>query len=156
MPVGPDELRRTVRRFASGVTIVTVSNDDGCHGMTASSFASVSLTPPMVLVALEESSTTRKIVRATGRFGVNILARDQAELAREFARSGEKPFSMVGYRLVEGVPFLEGAIARLACRTTSVAAGGDHDVFIAEVVAVEDSPGDPLLYYDRNYRAFDG
>ena len=77
MPVGPEEYRRALRRFPSGVTVVTVKRADELHGMTASSFAAVSLQPPMVLVSLEKGSRTRELVLESKIFGVNVLGEGQ-------------------------------------------------------------------------------
>lgn len=152
MSVSPDELKRAVRHFASGVTIVAAVEDDVPHGMTASSFASVSLQPPLVLVSLEEGSRTRALIGTTGRFAVNILRIDQMEIARAFARSGDRSFDALPHTLQDGFAFLDDAIANLGCVTTSVVPAGDHEIFIAEVVATRAAGGDPLVYHDRTYR----
>lgn len=153
MSVTPDEYREAARAFASGVTVVAVLHEEEPHGMTASSFASVSLEPPLVLVSLDRSSRTRALLIEAGRFSVNILAETQSEVARAFASSGDKPFSDIGYSVEHpGAPFLDGAIAMLACTTDNVIAGGDHDIFIGEVTAVRTRPGAPLVYFDQAYR----
>jgi flavin reductase (DIM6/NTAB) family NADH-FMN oxidoreductase RutF len=153
MTVGPEELRSASRRFASGVTIVTVAAGGELHGMTASSFASVSLIPPLVLVCLDKTSRTRTMIGTAGSFAVNVLAHGQEEIARVFAGSGEKTFDALPHRIGPlGAPILEGSIAWLECRTTEVVESGDHDVFIAEVLATGNNPGQPLVYFDRDYR----
>ncbi|MGI8407959.1 MAG: flavin reductase family protein [Actinomycetota bacterium] len=153
----PDDLRTAASRFASGVTVVTTARDGELHGMTASSFASVSLEPPLVLISLDKSSRTRGIVLEVGTFAINILSGEQEEVARAFAVRGDKTFESVPHHLDKsGAPFLNGALASLSCSTVEVVAGGDHDVFIAEVIAVEARPGEPLLYFDRDYRRLSG
>lgn len=153
MSVTSDEYRAAARLFASGVTVVALVHEDGLHGMTASSFASVSLEPPLVLVCLDKSSRTRELLVETGRFAVNVLGEGQEDVAVAFARSGDKPFEEIGHRIDHpGAPFLEGAIAMLACTTDNVVAGGDHDIFIGEVTATEIRPGPPLVYFDQAYR----
>lgn len=154
MTVAPQELRDVVRRFASGVTIVTVAVGEELHGMTASSFASVSLDPALVLVSLDKTSRTRTMIGTAGSFAVNILGHEQEDIARVFARSGDKTFESLPHRIGPlGAPLLEGSIAWLECHTTEVVEGGDHDIFIAEVLASGTSAGAPLVYYDRAYRS---
>ena len=154
MGVSPDEYRDAVRRFASGVTVVTVAVDNELHGMTASSFASVSLDPPLVLVSLDKTSRTRTMIATAGSFAVNVLADGQENVARAFARTGDNKFESLAHRIgPSGAPLLDGTIAWLECRTTDVIDGGDHDVFLAEVLATGGEDGEPLVYYDRGYRS---
>ena len=154
MSVSPEDYKAAGRRFLSGVTIITVAHDDEVHGMTASSFTTVSLDPPLVLVSLERDSTTRKMVVEAEAFAVNILSRDQEEIARSFSQSGPKSFDGIPHHTgPSGAPFLEGALASLACCTTEVVEAGDHDLFIAEVASCEWRDGEPLLYFDRAYRS---
>lgn len=125
--------------------------------MTASSFASVSLDPPLVLISLDKSSRTRGIVLEVGTFAINVLRADQEDVARSFAMQGIKTFESIPHHLdSSGAPFLDEALASLSCRTVEVVAGGDHEVFIAEVIAVEVRSGEPLLYFDRSYRRLSG
>ena len=154
MGVTRDEFREAVRRFASGVTIVTVAIEDELHGMTASSFASVSLDPPLVLVSLDKTSRTRTMIATAGSFAVNVLADEQEDVAHAFSRSGDNKFESLAHRIGPlGAPLLDGTLAWLECRTTKVIDGGDHDVFMAEVLATGGRDGDPLVYYDRDYRS---
>ena len=155
MPVSADDFRAALRRFASGVTVVTVAIGDHLHGMTASSFASVSLEPPLVLVCLSKTSRTRAMIEEKGSFAVNILSEGQAEVARVFARAGVKPFDELPHtRGSDGEPLLDDAIACIECRTNKITAAGDHDVLFGEVMACTTRGGAPLLYYDQTYRGF--
>jgi flavin reductase (DIM6/NTAB) family NADH-FMN oxidoreductase RutF len=154
MPVSEDEFKRALRKFASGVTVVTVAVDGRLHGMTASSFASVSVNPPLILVCLDKASHTRSLMTKDGPFAVNVLGAGQEEVSRAFAERGVKPFDALGHRVGRlGSPLLDGAIAWLECRTTQVVDGGDHDVIIGEVLASELADGAPLVYYDQGYRS---
>ena len=154
MPVGPEEYRQALRRFASGLTVVTVANGAELHGMTASSFAAVSLQPPLVLVSLEKGSRTRELVLEVGSFGVNVLAEGQEAVARGFSRSGHKPFEETEHHFGRtGVPLLGGALAWLECHVDRTIDAGDHDVVIADVLATEAHNGRPLLYFNRGYRS---
>jgi flavin reductase (DIM6/NTAB) family NADH-FMN oxidoreductase RutF len=149
--VDPEEFKAALGRFASGVTVVTVAAEPTLHGMTASSFASVSLEPPRVLVCLDKSSRTRGLL--AGAFAVNILSADQQEIARAFAHAGDKPFGSLSYELGDnGAPLLHGAIAWIECSTSSVVDGGDHDIVVGDVTACRSGSGSPLIYYIRDYR----
>ena len=155
MAVDTEAFRETLKRFASGVTVVTVGADQQLHGMTASSFASVSMDPPLVLVSLSRSSRTHSLVTAKGSFAVNILSAGQEGLARAFAQQGVKPFDALQHHPgeVDGHPLLDGAIGWLECRVSRIIEGGDHDILLGEVLACDSRDGTPLLYYDRTYRA---
>jgi 3-hydroxy-9,10-secoandrosta-1,3,5(10)-triene-9,17-dione monooxygenase reductase component len=154
-PVDPNEYKRALRKFAGGVTIVTVAEGERIHGMTASSFASVSLDPPLILVCLDKLSQTRSLVHASGSFVINILSSDQEEIARAFSLPGTKPFDQLSHRPArDGAPVFDGVIAWLECKTIRIVEGGDHDVIIGEVVACDANEGEPLLYYDQDYRSF--
>jgi flavin reductase (DIM6/NTAB) family NADH-FMN oxidoreductase RutF len=135
------------------VTIVTVAGDE-LHGMTASAFASVSLTPPLVLVCLDKSSRTLTLLRESGAFAVNVLAAGQEDASRAFARPGVKPFASVPHhRGDNGAPVLDGAIAVLECTTYRVFEAGDHELVLGEVTAAVVPGGDPLVFYDGAYRS---
>lgn len=154
MAVDPQAFRNALRRFASGVTIVTVGHNGELHGMTASSFASVSLEPPLILVCLDRESRTRALILEKGSFAVNILSGDQEEVSRSFSRRGIKPFDRLAHRMgTRGDPVLDGAIAWIECRLDQMIEAGDHDIFVGEVLACDDRPGNPLLYYDQAYRS---
>lgn len=154
MPIDVDSFRRALRRFASGVTVVTVDHDGELHGMTASSFASVSLEPPLILVCLDKASRTRALILEKGSFAVNVLADDQEGLSRSFSRPGTKPFDRLGHRAgTTGDPLLDGAIAWIECRLSQMVEAGDHDIFVGEVLSCEAGEGTPLLYYDQAYRS---
>lgn len=154
MTVGSDRFKDAARRFASGVTIVTVATEGAPHGMTASAFSSVSLEPPIVLVCLEKTSHTRTMVTAAGTFVVNVLSSDQGHIAREFSLPGMKTFTAHVHREgIDGAPVLDGAIAWFECKVTQVVDGGDHDVFLGDVIDCGAHTGEPLLYYDRDYRS---
>ena len=134
---------------------MTVTAGDGVpHGMTASSFASVSLEPPLILVCLAKSSRTRELVLETRTFAVNILASGQQEIARAFAERGTKPFATLSYRSgANTAPLLDGTIGWLECSTHEVLKAGDHDIVVGRVSACGTAPGDPLVYYERAYRS---
>lgn len=153
MAIDPDAYRDAVRFFASGVTVVTVDLDGAKHGMTASSFASISLDPPLIMVSLDRDSTTRAMVLAAQRFAVNILSDRQEAIAKSFSMSGRKDFTSIEHRLDDaGAPLLDGALATMSCEVREVYEAGDHDILIGTVLYTETTPGRPLIYFDRSYR----
>ncbi len=155
--VDPDELRLAMRQWATGVTVVSVQNGTARHGMTVSSFTSVSLDPPLVLVSLERSARTCGLVEKAGCFGVTILSAAQRELSDRFAgriADDQDRFDRVEtFTLVSGAPMIAGGLASFDCQVVATYPAGTHIVFIAEVMAVRQTPGEPpLMYYDRDYR----
>ncbi|MDQ3940835.1 MAG: flavin reductase family protein [Actinomycetota bacterium] len=153
MTVDPDEFRHALKKFASGVTVVTVGGDE-LHGMTASSFASVSLAPPLILVCLDKSSRTRSLIMESGSFAVNVLGGDQEEVSRSFAKRGSKPFAMLAHHIgTTGHPLLDESIAWIECNVHQVVEGGDHDIVIGEVIGCDAREGSPLVYFDQEYRS---
>lgn len=152
MTVSPDEFKTALGRFASGVTVVTVGGNGTLHGMTASSFASVSLEPPRVLVCLDKSSRTRALL--SDSFAVNILSAEQEHISRSFAHAGEKPFSELGHEIgASGAPLIHGSLAWIECATSSIVDGGDHDIVIGDVTRCSHADGHPLVYYQREYHS---
>ncbi len=148
----PDQTGRfkeALGRFASGVTVVTVKDGDGVRGMTASSFISVSLSPPLILVSVDLKAHLQGALLAASDFGVSILARGQESLSRHFAGQGELKEVRFVYR--RGVPLLEGSLTQLVCRRSDAYVAGDHRLFIGEVTELWTAPGSPLLYFQGQY-----
>lgn len=146
-------------RFATGVTIVTTRLGDELHGMTANAVASVSLTPMLVLVCVDRSAETHDILARSRIFALNVLAREQADIARRFSKKeAEESHNLDGmpYRpAANGCPIIEGALAYIACRTVSEVPAGDHTVFIGEVVEIAvQTEGEPLVFYGGKFGGF--
>lgn len=145
-----------MRNWASGVTVVTSQIKDIRHGMTVSSFTSVALEPPLVLVALAKNTRTAHIVQESGIFAVTILAQGQEEISDRFAgRLPDDADRFVGLEtatLVTGAPLLVGGLAWFDCHVTQVIYGGTHLIFVGEVAAVQSFSGEPLVYHNRAYR----
>lgn len=157
MPVSPDELRDALRRLAAGVTVVTASVDGRRRGMTASSFAAVSIDPPLVSVAIDARHAIHPLLASPGVvFAVNVLAEDQAALSQRFAFvEDEDRFAEGAWRTaVTGAPVLADALAWLDCRPWTSFAAGTHTIHVGEVqaVAVPRPEARPLVYWDRAYR----
>jgi len=159
MTVGPRELRSVLRLWASGITVVTAGRGELLHGMTVSSFSSVSLEPPLISVNIEQRTRTYALMTEAGAFGVSILASDQRDLARHFGGGvpdTEARLEGIPYRLGEhGSPLLEGCLANLECRVKATLPAGTHTVFVGEVSAWDIGHGKlPLMYWQRDFRSF--
>jgi flavin reductase (DIM6/NTAB) family NADH-FMN oxidoreductase RutF len=148
------ELKNAYARWATGVTIVTARAGDRIHGMTVSAFTEVSLEPPLVLVCIDKRSGAQPVIAEGGVFAVNILARGQESLAKRFASDGaeDRRFSGLDCETGEtGAPRLAGSVASLDCRLEAAHEAGDHIIYVGEVVGLQLSDGDPLLFYNRGY-----
>jgi 3-hydroxy-9,10-secoandrosta-1,3,5(10)-triene-9,17-dione monooxygenase reductase component len=157
--LAPEEFKRALAQFASGVTIVTTVDPQGRPtGLTASAFTSVSLTPPMILVCVAHTSNSYPSLRASDRFAVNILSQGQDKLSNRFATSsipGPEKFDGVAFRKSAlGLPLLEGAMVHIECTTAHAYPGGDHTIFVGQVETAHfaDAPApEPLLFYRGRY-----
>jgi flavin reductase (DIM6/NTAB) family NADH-FMN oxidoreductase RutF len=156
--IDTSEFRRVIGHFATGVSVVTTLRPDGTPcGLTASAVCSVSLTPTLVLVCVGKSADTHQCIAGSGFFAVNVLAEGKGEtLARRFAASEPADkFTGVAYHPgLTGAPVLDDALAWMDCRVADRAEGGDHTVFMGEVMAADAAEGTPLLYYRGGYGRF--
>jgi flavin reductase (DIM6/NTAB) family NADH-FMN oxidoreductase RutF len=152
--VEPDALRTAMSRFPTGVTVVTAIGPGGPAGATANAVASLSLEPPMMLACLDLGSRTLVAVEHARLFGINVLAADQAELARRFSTKDPHPrkWDGVGWTELAGTPMIDGALIWLACDLHEVHQGGDHAIVTGPVVEVATSDGEPLIFHDGEYR----
>ena len=145
--------RHIMGRFATGVTVVTTGRAGDYSGLTANAVTSLSLSPPLVLVAVERTTHSHAYLLEHRVYAVNILSCAQADLSKRFATPGPKDFSDLQIRTAEtGAPILADTLGYVDCRVTAVLPGGDHDIFVGEIVAGEAWEGDPLLYYKGQYR----
>lgn len=153
--VNSGDFRSALGSFATGVTIVTTSAPDGTDvGMTANSFNSVSLDPPMILWSIGKNALSQPVFAAAEHFAVHILAAGQEDLSNRFSRRGEDKFA--GLELERGpggVPLLPGCAARFKCRTAFRYEGGDHDIIVGEVLAFDHFDKRPLLFHRGKYSA---
>ncbi len=149
----PRDFRQALGMFATGVTIVTARADNGEPvGITANSFNSVSLQPPMVLWSLARNARSLPVFEAADGWNVHILANDQEALSNRFARAGEDKFGGLALETsATGAPLLPGCSARFQCRTAFRYDGGDHIIFVGEVTAYDRSERPPLLYVTGGY-----
>jgi 3-hydroxy-9,10-secoandrosta-1,3,5(10)-triene-9,17-dione monooxygenase reductase component len=150
----PRQLRNALGRFTTGVTIVTCRDAQGTFvGLTANSFNSLSLEPPMVLWSLRTVSPSLAAFLAAPHFAVNVLADSQVELSRRFASRSEDRFAEGVWAAGEqGAPVLAGCAAVFECQTVSHQVAGDHHLFIGRVQACAESPLAPLVFQAGHYR----
>jgi flavin reductase (DIM6/NTAB) family NADH-FMN oxidoreductase RutF len=156
--IEPDVFRAVMGHFVTGVSVVTALDGDRPFGITVNALSSVSLQPPLVMVALDRRRFLTPIVRVDGRYAVNILGEDQQALSDCFAGApvtpGRDAFCGAAWHPGRtGLPLLDGAIATLECTVVETFSAGDHDLFIGRVDALGSPGGDamPLLYYRRRY-----
>lgn len=156
MGVDPLEYRSIIGHFATGVTVITTRDGDLLQGMTANAIASLSLDPVMVLICVERNTHTHGLLERSGVFAINVLAEHQEDVSRLFAKRAEPEAGTLrgqAFRIgVTGAPVLEDSLAFLDCRVTQVLDGGDHSIFLGEVVdeGVVDE-GKPLVFYRGGY-----
>lgn len=144
-----DLFRRTIGHFATGVTVITTRHHGRPYGMTASAVTSLSLSPPMLVVCINNRAPTHDAVSRADSFAVNVLARNQQDLAHQFARPADDKFAGVEVDDGElGSPLLPDCLANFECAVAERTTGGTHTIFAARVVAAR-AAGDqePLLYY---------
>ncbi|NEC46810.1 flavin reductase family protein [Streptomyces sp. SID8016] len=157
LPVAPEESRRVLGHFASGVTVVTARDADGPAGFACQSFASLSLDPPLVSFMVARTSTTWPRIARAGAFCVNILGAEQGALCRGFAVSGADKFAGVGYAdaPATGSPLLDSVPAWIDCRVHAVHTGGDHLIVVGRVEALGAAEeGEPLLFHRGAFGRF--
>ncbi|GLR83623.1 flavin reductase [Bradyrhizobium iriomotense] len=147
------DLRRVLGTFVTGVTVVTTTDDEGrFHGVTANSFSSVSLDPPLVLWSQAVRSHSHPAFFKAECFAVNILAEDQIELSKRFAKSSHEKFAGIDIDIGSGgVPLLRDCSARLQCRVVSRVPGGDHTIYVGEVLAIDRAERKPLVFGNGQY-----
>jgi flavin reductase len=145
--------RKIMGQFATGVTIVTTDGEAGPHGLTANAIASLSLAPPLVLVSVDKRAHSLDCLKKNMCFAVNILRLDQEEISQRFATPGPKDFTGLNViRATTNAPVLSDCLAFVDCRVVEILPGGDHEIFVGEIVAGEYHGGEPLLYYAGGYR----
>lgn len=150
----PLEFRRACGAFATGITVATVLGRDGKpHGLTANSFSSVSLDPPLVLICVAHKAATHGPFASASSFAINILDASQRELSDRFASSHPNRFEGLDWTVdTVGAPILKDSLAVIECLTRQKIAAGDHTIFLGEVRKVVVREGKPLLYYAGRYR----
>ena len=153
MAPDPASYRTVLGHFATGVTIITAMEDGEPVGVAANSFTSVSLDPPLVLFCAAKQSSTWPRIRNVAKFCVNILAEDQEDVSRVFASKSDDKFAEIGWkRSGNGAPQITGVLAHIDCEIHEVLDGGDHDIVVGRVSALEvNHEGGPLVFFRGGY-----
>jgi flavin reductase (DIM6/NTAB) family NADH-FMN oxidoreductase RutF len=164
-PLTSLDFRRALSQFATGVTVVTVEcAPRRVHGMTANSFTSVSLEPPLISVCVDERAHLLPMIKQRGSFGVNVLKEDQQNLSEFFARpeqdqeQDERAAAKHQVRFVwtqEGIPLLNNALCQIACRLDAAHVAGDHTIVVGEVLSAQLYSGEPLIFFRGDYTRLD-
>lgn len=146
-------LREALGNFVTGVTVITTRRGGELHGLTANSFSSVSLDPPLVLFSLARAADCFDAFECTEAFAVNVLRSDQEELSSRFATKDVDKWTGVGWRPgTGGCPLLDGAVATFECRVAARHEGGDHVIYVGEVVGFDHLPdARPLAFFRGRY-----
>lgn len=152
-PLAPAVFREALGHFATGITVMTTHDAvEGRYGVTATSFSSLSLDPPLVQWSLRNVAYSLPIFVRSGCFAVNILAADQEEVSRRFATAGIDRFA--GLAVEEGLaamPLIEGAAAWIECALETTLPGGDHTILVGRVLRARTRSGPPLLHWRGGY-----
>ncbi len=155
MPITPDDFKKALSCWATGVTIVTARAGDRVHGMTVSAFTEVSLDPPLVLVCADKASNTHPLIAEGGGFAVNVLSRDQTALSNRFASKKDEHRRFIGLEFEAGktrAPLLAGTAATLDCTLVDAHDAGDHVIYVGRVEWVRSSEREPLIYCGSAFR----
>lgn len=147
------QLRNALGRFPTGVTVITTRAPDGrLEGLTANSFAALSLDPPLVLWSINRNSPAVEGFIASGHFAINVLRAEQTELSHRFATKRESKFDCVSFLDgLGGSPVLDGVLAAFECKTETTIEGGDHLLFVGRVHKVSYGEGEPLIFNSGKY-----
>jgi flavin reductase (DIM6/NTAB) family NADH-FMN oxidoreductase RutF len=155
MAIDPRAFRQAVGQFATGVTVIALEVDNEIRAMTANSFTSLSLDPPLVLFCLGRNTKAGQLIHTASAFSVNILCEKQQDLSTYFAGGWKQvsppPFSFTIWH--DGAPRLDGCAVSLGCVTRAIHEGGDHWIVVGEVIAIHrsDQSGAPLVFFSGRY-----
>jgi flavin reductase (DIM6/NTAB) family NADH-FMN oxidoreductase RutF len=146
-----DRFCDTFSGVPTAVSVVTTTNGEAPHGTTVSAFCSLSVNPPLLLVALDRSSDLLQLLERSGRFGVNVLAEGQEDIGLGCARKGPEKLRDTSWHYDDGVPRIDGVAAWLACDVEDLLPGGDHLIVVGLVTACETGEREPLIYHRRRF-----
>lgn len=154
MVIDSEELRRVMGHFATGVTVITTKDKEGTpFGLTANAFTSLSLDPPLVLVCIDKAVQCYSCFEESKVFAVNVLSEEQEELSRRFATKGIEKFSGIKWHMGEnGVALLDGVIGYIECKVVNSYEGGDHTIYVGEIVHASASGDRPLIFFKGQYQ----
>jgi len=152
MSITDDTFKELMKRFASGVTLITFENEGKYSGLTVSSFCSLSMNPPLILICIDKKIPSHKTLKNGASFGVNICTSEQGKLAWDFANSNIDKNELIlsqNYRITDNkVPLLNDCLASMECTIKEAYEGGDHTIFVGQIENGDfDEESDPLIYY---------
>ena len=150
--INSNEFRSALRKYVTGITIVTCNSKNGPIGITANSFSSLSLSPPLVLWAPAKASKRHDTFLEAEKFIVHIASEHQVELCQSFSKSANGDSELIWTYNDEGDAFIENCSARFECLKYNHFDGGDHSIILGEVKKIETTNLKPLIYLDGNYR----
>ncbi len=152
----PDSFRDAMRAWATGISIITTQTLAARHGMTLNSFTSVSLDPPLVLVCVQNNLRILALIREAGTFAISVLRADQAGWSQRFAGSSTENIDRFEgfetFTASTSAPILKNALAYFDCRVENYYPGGTHTIIVARVLDAKREEGEPLVYWNRDYR----
>lgn len=146
--------RNAMGQFATGVTIITSPTEDGVHGMTANAFKSVSLSPKLIAISVDERATMLETIQRSNEFGVSFLRKEQQPISMHFANQ-KRLEEEVEFTYLDGVPIIPHSLASVVCTVHEMIVAGDHTLFIGEVKDVVVNEGEPLLFYEGRYGTYE-
>ena len=154
--ISNDDFKEGMRHLAASVTVITVAQNNKRDGLTATAACSVSAEPPQLLVCVNREAGAHDLIQEEGVFGVNVLARDQEDIAKRFAGidgSNRLDRYLLGEwtQIVTGAPILKGALACFDCQVAKSMTAGTHSIFIGRIVGIKYRTGDPLIYGDGQF-----
>ena len=149
--IDPRHFRTVMGKFATGITVVIAEVDGQVHGMTANAFVSVSLNPPLVLVSVDNRAHMKAAIDQSGRFAISVLRAEMEYISTHFAGRHQEGYEPVFERRADH-PVLVDAIAHIVTKLWAAYPGGDHTLFVGEVVHLESNDEEPVLYYAGKYR----
>ena len=159
--ISPDDYKGGMRQLAASVNVITVASNGERDGLTATAVCSVSVEPPQLLICVNRSAGAHDLIQSKGVFGINVLARDQEDVAKRFAGiDGEEREDRYGLgtwtEITTGAPILEGALAGFDCLVVEQMTAGSHSIFIGRVVGIRYKEGAPLIYGDGRFTGLIG
>jgi flavin reductase (DIM6/NTAB) family NADH-FMN oxidoreductase RutF len=151
--IDSQELRRVMGHFATGVTVVTTKDGEGTpFGLTANAFASLSLDPPLALICVDKAAQCYSCFEGSKIFAINVLGEEQEEISRRFATKGAQKFNGIPWHKSEsGLALLDGAISHIECKVVHTYDGGDHTIYVGEVLRATTTGDRPLIFYRGKY-----
>jgi flavin reductase (DIM6/NTAB) family NADH-FMN oxidoreductase RutF len=151
VPLAAERFRELFGAVPTAVAVVTSATAAGPHGTTVSAFGAVSLEPPLVQVSLDRESNLLAAIELGGHFAINVLGREQDDLAHRFARTGRDEFDGVTWTLRDGSPWIDGCHGWISASVEDVIVAGDHSIVLGLAQSSEVRAGVPLLYHSRTF-----